>query len=402
VPGRRIALATAAIGALLAAAACSSPPNGSSTDVGTSRSGVRWVVSLGDSYISGEGARWAGNTDGSPKQVDALGPFAYGRQRHHENARDCDRAIRPEVEIDYADLRGKDLACSGAETATTTDGASVTPGVDFHHRGRSAGQALQLERFASIHHVTAVVLSIGGNNFSFATVLTRCVEDFLKSSVGAHTYCSEDPALAAYFSPSHVADVQRQIEGAITNITTAMRRAGSSPSDYRIVVQTYPSPVPPGDRFRYPPTFAARFQLGGCPFYDRDATWANSTVLPAINGAVRKAVAASGDHNMTLLDLSRAFAGHRLCERGSAQLQESGLASWRSPGAASALEWVNAVYLDATPWRIQESAHPNYWGTAAERSCLRQVIMHPPVARVSCVRDGTAMSGHEPKMTLTG
>lgn len=400
-PVRRTILATAALGALLASAACSSPRNGSSTHVGSDRSGVHWVVSLGDSYISGEGARWAGNTDGSPRQVDALGPFAYGPQRRASGSR-CDRADRPEVEINYANVRGKNLACSGAKTATTTDGGSVTPGIDFYHQGRSAGQALLLERFASIHHVTAVVLSVGGNDFGFATVLTRCVEDFLTSSVGPHTYCSEDPTLASSFTPSHVADIQRRIEGALTTITTAMRRAGSSPSDYRIVVQNYPSPVPPGNRFRYPPTFAARFLLGGCPVYDRDATWATSTVLPAINGAVRKAVAASGDDNVTLLNLSRAFAGHRLCERGSAQLQESGLESWHSPGAASALEWVNQIYLRAAPWRIQESAHPNYWGTAAERNCLRQVIMNPPVARVSCVRNGTAMSGLEPQMTLTG
>ncbi|MFM9127763.1 MAG: hypothetical protein ACKOTA_09465, partial [Solirubrobacterales bacterium] len=36
-----------------------------------------WVVSIGDSAISGEGARWAGNSNKSPDLVDALGPGAY-------------------------------------------------------------------------------------------------------------------------------------------------------------------------------------------------------------------------------------------------------------------------------------------------------------------------------------
>ena len=38
--------------------------------------GSAWAVSLGDSYISGEAGRWAGNSDDS-SQTDALGPTAY-------------------------------------------------------------------------------------------------------------------------------------------------------------------------------------------------------------------------------------------------------------------------------------------------------------------------------------
>ena len=39
--------------------------------------GVPWVVSVGDSYISGEAGRWAGNSNASESYVDALGPTAY-------------------------------------------------------------------------------------------------------------------------------------------------------------------------------------------------------------------------------------------------------------------------------------------------------------------------------------
>jgi len=39
--------------------------------------GAPWVVSLGDSYISGEAGRWAGNSNSSSASVDAGGPAAY-------------------------------------------------------------------------------------------------------------------------------------------------------------------------------------------------------------------------------------------------------------------------------------------------------------------------------------
>ena len=39
--------------------------------------GSPWIVSVGDSAISGEAGRWAGNTNGSSGNVDALGSTAY-------------------------------------------------------------------------------------------------------------------------------------------------------------------------------------------------------------------------------------------------------------------------------------------------------------------------------------
>src|SRR5918994_4347998 len=39
--------------------------------------GTPAVVTLGDSAISGEAGRWAGNTNNSPSLVDALGYTAY-------------------------------------------------------------------------------------------------------------------------------------------------------------------------------------------------------------------------------------------------------------------------------------------------------------------------------------
>ena len=51
-------------------------------------SGTPYTVSVGDSYISGEAGRWAGNTNGSSSNIDALGSTAYddnsaGNGRQH-------------------------------------------------------------------------------------------------------------------------------------------------------------------------------------------------------------------------------------------------------------------------------------------------------------------------------
>jgi hypothetical protein len=40
-------------------------------------SGTPTVATLGDSYISGEAGRWAGNSNGSSSSIDALGSTAY-------------------------------------------------------------------------------------------------------------------------------------------------------------------------------------------------------------------------------------------------------------------------------------------------------------------------------------
>lgn len=39
--------------------------------------GTPYVVTLGDSYISGEAGRWAGSSNASSTRADALGPTAY-------------------------------------------------------------------------------------------------------------------------------------------------------------------------------------------------------------------------------------------------------------------------------------------------------------------------------------
>ena len=54
--------------------------------------GTPYVVSLGDSYISGESGRWAGNTANGEQYVDALGSSAYLDGGSSEVIPNCHRA----------------------------------------------------------------------------------------------------------------------------------------------------------------------------------------------------------------------------------------------------------------------------------------------------------------------
>src|SRR3954465_12111856 len=81
--------------------------------------GTPAVVAVGDSAISGEAGRWAGNTNGSSSNVDALGSTAYLDDAGNtgETTPGCHRSKSAEIVIGGA--LSANLACSGAKTATT-------------------------------------------------------------------------------------------------------------------------------------------------------------------------------------------------------------------------------------------------------------------------------------------
>jgi hypothetical protein len=347
-----------------------------------------WLVTLGDSYISGQGARWAGNTSGRPGPVDALGPDAYGAGEAGDPDTGCARARMSVAALGGGPLRGRNLACSGATLASRSSGRSFVPGLDWYDDGNGhRSQLIALRHFASSHHVSTVVVSIGGNDFGFGSLLGSCVATFI-ATVGAEPqYCKDDPAVTGHFSPARTAAVSRGIGLALTRVARAMRQAGRGPASYRIVVESYPSPLAPGGRNRYPQTFLHRLFVGGCPVFDADATWAADVVVPTIDAAVSHAVRASGLPNVFELDLSRAFTGHRLCETGASQLQDTRprIRSWHASGAMAQLEWVNEVYTKSWPWRVQESLHPNYFGALAERRCVLAAVRSRSDPSGSCV-----------------
>ncbi|GAA2060606.1 hypothetical protein GCM10009801_02290 [Streptomyces albiaxialis] len=411
--------ATTALTAPTSQAAASAPEAPSAPEARTVPSappeGKDWVVSLGDSFISGEAGRWAGNTDANPAnfpRVDALGPSAYhdAPGRGGERVEGCHRARSAEIHLGLDGVGSENLACSGARTYSFKNGKGRSkPGLDFSDAAGTPGQARQLADFARKHKVRMVTVSIGGNDFGFAPVIKSCVLAYLSPLPKS---CSREPANIARFSAESTRARAADIAGGLRNIRKAMRQAGYEDGQYEVVVQNYPSPIPPASGFRYPSPMGARQALGGCAFTDRDADWAVNTVMPTVSRAVRKGLADSGLPNAHFLDLSGALDGHRLCEKGVGLVEplRGTVGTWKAPDAADRTEWVNWVRTITAvlpPFQAQEGLHPNYWGQLAMRNCLRQTFAALDAARpapdsLTCVGGGKGLTERgEPRMRLT-
>jgi hypothetical protein len=241
---------------LVAAVLCAAPVPPAHAD--GPGSGPPWVVSVGDSYISGEAGRWAGNnkTFSSSAFIDALGATAYDDNSTGtgERIQGCHRSRSAEVYIGGGVL-GENLACSGAKTESFCDTAHhvFKPGLDFNSEDCEGntyeGQALMLQHFAAAHDIKLVAISIGGNDFGFGAVVEECAKDFVAQWVGGSP-CSHDTKLRDRLLGEFDL-VAHRVEQAVLHVGEAMSQAGYSSSQYSIIVQTYPSPLPSGTEFRY-------------------------------------------------------------------------------------------------------------------------------------------------------
>jgi hypothetical protein len=402
------------------------PPHGHGSPIthtsNTALARFPWVVSVGDSFISGEAGRWARNTSTKePVKVDALGPEAYYGEPNKEPGEEavpfCHRSKSAEIHIGRG-VGSKNLACSGATTSTKLEEAKLKPGLDFEDKrfgeelaegGRCPrpvceGQALLLERFAREHRVRMVAVSIGGNDFHFGDIVQACVLDFLTSTktieeranAVAHViealgktfenestftiigkigprfgaiakviaskirdagklfgpkFCSKEAKVTRNFT-EQVKAREDAITRGIANVAAAMTKAGYAQNDYTILVQNYPSLIPEGaspvEGFRYPQEGLTRQSIGGCGFWNEDASWAVKTALPTLNRAVFSAAEATGLKNIEKMSLVEAFNGHILCGTGVGLIEEKGLPSWNveeGKRAVNETEWINQIRI---------------------------------------------------------
>jgi hypothetical protein len=366
--------------------------------------GTASVVSVGDSAISGEAGRWAGNTNGSPSNVDALGSTAYYDAGSGEAIHGCHRSKASEIGIIAASA---DLACSGARTYTQpfSSGSDFKPGLDFYDDGAGhIGQARALQQYAATHNVKMVVALIGANDYGFADIVQQCVLDWLTSPSWWKNYCHDDSSMTSKFTAANVAAITTRVANAFLNLRTAMRNAGYADGSWKLLAQTYSSPLPRGAQIRYSQNGFTRQNVGGCGVWNADADWANDTVVATLNGTVRNAAAATGMSNVAVFEAQNALVGHRLCENTDGLLEEQGLASWHSAGAADRSEWVSQIRTTTTlfgPYQLQEDAHPSYWGQLALRNCLRQAYNAGAPRGGTCNRTATGLDAQgEPNMTF--
>ena len=205
--------------------------------------GAGWVVTVGDSAISGEAGRWAGNTNQSSWRHDT-GADAYfdNASNSAETTPGCHRSKAAEVHIGGG-VKSLNLACSGARTYTQT-GSDFKPGLDWYNGPAGKSQVVQLQEFAAANDVDAVTILIGANNFGFADIVQQCVTNWLTSPSWWKNYCNDDSSVRNRFTASAVDARTNEVAGAIANVAQAMTNAGYASTDYKVIIQTYWSPVP--------------------------------------------------------------------------------------------------------------------------------------------------------------
>ncbi len=334
-------------------------------------SGPTAAVSIGDSYISGEAGRWAGNSvspggdkDGTDRACRPPGlTCQVDKTRVYEPGTENGGCHRSDVaEIHSASLpvaQRIDLSCSGAVTRNIFRAASGGQG----QNGEPA-QADKLLPVAQSRDVKLIMLSIGGNDLGFASIIAACLQAYVAKTGPCEP--SQQPKIDA-----KVPQVRAAVGKAIAEVRAVMTQAGYAQTDYRLILQTYPSVAPRASEARYPEAGGDR-TVNGCPFYDQDATWARDRAAAQI-GAVSKAAAkAAGVETLDLLD---AFQGHEFCSRTSAQNTP-----FSRPSAANA-EW--GRFLGGSTVQqgeLQEAFHPNAYGQMALGSCVTKAFAAAPGA----------------------
>ncbi|WMX44301.1 GDSL-type esterase/lipase family protein [Streptomyces roseicoloratus] len=327
------------------------------------------VVSLGDSYISGEAGRWMGNsltTSGSRNGTDrAWTGSTYDPSRIYgaSEANGCHRSDSAEVKS-AGPIASEliNLACSGATTRNVF--RSVAGGVSY--KGE-APQADQLAAVAATRDVKLIALSIGGNDLGFADIITTCATDYIIW----YSYCHDDQQAEV---DAKINGVMADVGKAIDEIRAVMTGAGYSASDYRIVLQSYPSPIPRSSENRYGESGWSRTSTGGCPFWNRDSDWARDSLVPQIANRLKAVATAKGAQFMDLRDMMQ---GREVCAKASKQVSST------VPASATTSEWARWIDQNRTQGPLQENMHPNYYGQQAQGRCLA-LISAKPTGNYSC------------------
>ncbi|MFB7465172.1 GDSL-type esterase/lipase family protein [Streptomyces sp. NPDC056224] len=367
---RRRVRRLAGAGLVLPLAVSALVAGGAGTSVASSGSGPTAVVSMGDSYISGEAGRWKGNSltnSGSRYGTDrgwVTGSTYDPAKVYGTTAGGCHRSDSAEVRSAgaIADV-AVNLACSGATSENVFRAAGG--GVSF--KGE-APQADQLAAVAASHDVKVIALSIGGNDLGFADIIKDCALDF----VLWNSYCYDDQQ---YGVDQKIDQVMANVGKSVDEVRAVMRAAGYADSSYRIVLQSYPSPIPRSAENRYPQSDWSRLNSGGCPFWNRDSDWARDSLVPQIAGRIKGVAAAKG---VQFLDLRDMLQGREVCAKASKQVTST------VPASAKTSEWARWIDNNETQGLIQESMHPNYFGQLAAGRCLALAVAQPANSGVSC------------------
>jgi hypothetical protein len=321
-------------------------------------SGPTAIVSLGDSFISGEAGRWNGNSlnifgtrDGTDRAARCtFGIFcSYDATRVYGSSygNGCHRSDVATIKSAAVSVSEKiNLACSGARSVhiwRASQGGQSFKG--------EAPQADQLLTVAQQKNVKLVVLTILANDVSFSDHVINCTVSWILGLGPCNQ--AQQAALQAEL-PAAMNGLRKSID----EVRAVMAAAGYSASQWKFVLAGYASPVPAAANVRY--SGSDRWWSGGCPFYDADFNWAKNVATPLIVDSMRAVAAEKG---VQFLDVRDSLNGHEICHRNSSLVGSGG------PNSVIH-EWVRWVNTGCCQGDAQESVHPNAFGQRAIGRCV--------------------------------
>ncbi|MEW6154082.1 MAG: hypothetical protein AB1673_08865 [Actinomycetota bacterium] len=327
------------------------------------------VVSLGDSYGSGEGAPDA------PQVIDGLGfvasPARWVDKRCHRsaNAPSAVAARQLEAADPHSTVTFLSFACSGATISTPYfgDQAKLDPyraapaggfekpvgtgvlgpyrGVDppdpddWSDAGKLPSQVDQLRRAltngdpgTTARHIDALTISAGGNDMGFGpvalvcTLYYECQDHFVSGALGegpvrlSHRFGQSVATMAARYAALGAALSDLEIGHTyVTQYPDPSRTTGGAlcPKILDDVIPVWMAPLlAPIAVIESQPAPLPPYQIdGGDRPGGGEVGWAGSAVLAAMNGAVASGAAANG---WTLVDgiadgTANLFSGHGYC-----------------------------------------------------------------------------------------
>jgi hypothetical protein len=315
------------------------------------------IVSLGDSFISGEAGRWNGNSlnifgtrDGTDRAARCTWIFcSYDATRVYGSsyANGCHRSDVATIKSAGIAVNEKiNLACSGARSVhiwRASQGGQSFKG--------EAPQADQLLTVAQQKNVKLVVLTIMANDVSFSDHVINCTVNWILG-LGTCNQAQQQQLLSEL--PAAMSGLRKSID----EVRATMAAAGYSPSQWKFVLAGYASPVPAAANVRY--SGSDRWWYGGCPFYDADFDWAKNVATPLIVDSMRQVAAEKG---VQFLDVRDSLNGHEICH------ENSSLVNGCCPNSV-VQEWVRWVNTGCCQGDAQESVHPNGFGQRAIGRCV--------------------------------
>lgn len=328
------------------------------------------LVTLGDSFMSGEAGRWQGNSNNFLLSRDGTDRAYTGWQTYDPSivygssyTNGCNRSDSAEAHSSSVMEVQVNLACSGATTANvfpTNDGGQPFKG--------ESPQADQLLWTAKKYDVRVIALSIGGNDLGFSDIISACVYAYTTGGKPCNPVQQEHV-------DNEMGRTMKNVARAIRDIRDTMKLAGYDPHRYRIILQSAPSPLPRAKEIRYEEKTWERLHTGGCPIWNEDADWARDKLVGQISNNL-EAVAES--MQVDFLDLRDALQDREVCAT------RSELVDGTHPPSATTSEWARFLVSGQVQGQLQESFHPNYYGQLALGKCLSLIAADPNIRRAAC------------------